>query len=313
MEAYLFLLLGLAVLSLSGNYLVDGSVSMARHLKVSTLVVGVVIVSFGTSAPELLVSLQGAIKGHPDIAVGNVVGSNISNIALVLGLTAIILPIPVKSDSIKFDWPVMMFAGILLFFFMRNTSIERLEALVLFALLVVFIVWTLWRSRKTQTKIQINIPKYGFLVSLLLIIVSCIGLVLGAKWFVGSAVDIARSFNISERIISVTLIAFGTSVPELAASIIAAIKKQMDISIGNIIGSNIFNIFAVLGITGLVQDKIIVDKGIAGFDILWMLGVSVLLFLLIIPLRGGILSRWKGFLLLIVYAVYLYLLFNLKK
>lgn len=310
---YLFLLLGLAVLSISGNYLVDGSVSLARHLNISTLVVGIVVVSFGTSAPELVVSIQGAVDGHPDIAIGNVVGSNIANIALVLGLTAIILPIPVRSTSIKFDWPVMMASSIILYLFMLNLSIERWEGAILFILIIAYIFWTLRSSMKEKNKDEVKEkPKFNLAISIILVVVSCVGLVYGAKWLVNSAADIARSFDVSERVISVTLIAFGTSVPELAASVMAAIKKQMDISIGNIIGSNIFNILAILGITGLIQDKINIDKGIATFDIYWMLGIALLLFLLIIPLKGGILKRWKGLLLLIVYSVYIYLLFNLK-
>lgn len=308
---YLYLFIGLLLLAASGNYLVDGSVSLARHLNISTLVIGVVVVSFGTSAPELFVSVKGAIDLHPEIAIGNVIGSNISNIALVLALTAIILPIPVKSASIKFDWPVMMVSSIVLYLFMLDYSFARWEGLVLIIILIVYIIWTLRKSIRSKNDEEFSKPKFKLPVSIILVIVSCAGLVLGADLFVDSAATIAREFDISERVISISLVAFGTSVPELAASVIAAIKKQMDISIGNIIGSNIFNILAVLGITGLVQDKITVAKGFI-FDTYWMLGISLLLFLFILPLKGGILKRWKGLLLLLAYAIYIYILFKFK-
>ncbi len=311
---YLILIAGFLVLAVSGNYLIEGSVSLARHLKISTLVVGVVVVSFGTSAPELIVSLQAALNGHPDIAIGNVIGSNISNIALVLGITALLLPIPVKSNSIKIDWPVMMLSSILLYVFILNYIIERWEGAILITSIIVFIYWSIRSSRKkTENNNNIDKPKHKLYLAIIFIIVSCIGLVFGAKLFINSSVEIARNFDISERVISVTLVAFGTSVPELVASIVAVFKKQMDISIGNIIGSNIFNVLAIIGITSIVTPISNIDKGIVNFDIFWMLGISALLFLFIIPLKGGILNRWKGLLFLIFYAVYIFLLFYLKK
>ncbi|MFH2143955.1 MAG: calcium/sodium antiporter [Bacteroidota bacterium] len=312
---YLLLLLGFVLLAAAGNYLVESSVALSKHLKVSTLVIGVVVVSFGTSAPELIVSLKAALAGHSDIAIGNVVGSNIANIGLILGITAIILPIPVKSRSIIFDWPVMMIASILIFLFMLNNQIGRIEGFILFILLIMFVYYSLYSSRKNE-KISNKIPekaKYDIWISLLLLVLSCGGLYFGSELLVKNASSIALKFNVSERIISITIISFGTSVPELAASLAAALKKEMDISIGNIIGSNLFNILGILGITSLIHPIKGIDPQINSFDIFWMLGFSLLLFLLIIPIKKGILKRWKGLLLLSCYLVFLYFIFQIKK
>jgi len=309
---FLRLIAGLGVLLFSGHYLVKGGVQLAQYLKVSRLVIGVTVVSFGTSAPELIVSVNAALAGHPDISVGNVVGSNISNIALVLAVSAMILPIPVRSNSLKIDWPIMMIASILLYLFTINLELNFFEGLLFFVLLIVFITLSIIRSRRKDKALLLEekneklIPLWQALVILVL---SATGLVFGANWLVEGASSIAIRMGVSERVISVSLIAFGTSVPELATSGIAALKKESDISIGNIIGSNIFNIFGVLGVTGMVT-AIPVNQNLVFVDIYWMLGISVLLFLLILPLKGGILKRWKGLLLFLVYVAYIILLYR---
>jgi len=308
---YLYLFVGLIILLYSGDLLVKGGVALASHFKISTLVVGVTVVSFGTSAPELLVSLNAALNGSPDISIGNVVGSNIANIALVLGFTAILLPLPVRSNSIKYDWPFMMGASVLFYLFVLNQYLESYEGVVFLLLLFAFMGWTIWKSRKQNKEFSEKIPtaKYSVLISLGLITASSVGLYFGANLLVDSAKNIAIQFGVSERVIGLTIVAFGTSVPELATSGIAAFKKEMDISIGNIIGSNIFNILGVLGVTSIIK-KIFVSKEIVSFDILMMLGISFLLFILILPLRKGKLHRWKGVLLLSVYLIYIYLVFK---
>ncbi|WP_235832008.1 calcium/sodium antiporter [Ancylomarina longa] len=308
---YLYLLLGLVILLYSGDLLVKGGVALAAHFKISTLVVGVTVVSFGTSAPELLVSLNAALTGSPDISIGNVVGSNIANIALVLGFTAILLPLPVRSNSIKYDWPFMMGASVLFYLFVLNQYLESYEGIIFVILLIVFMVWTVWKSRKQNKEFSEKIPtaKYSIIIALGLILASSVGLYFGANLLVDSAKNIAIRFGVSERVIGLTIVAFGTSVPELATSGVAAFKKEMDISIGNIIGSNIFNILGVLGVTSIIK-KIFVSKEIISFDILMMLGISFLLFILILPLRKGKLHRWKGVLLLSFYLIYIYLVFK---
>jgi cation:H+ antiporter len=294
----------------SGDLLVKGGVALASHFKISTLVVGVTVVSFGTSAPELFVSLDAALSGSPDISIGNVVGSNISNIALVLGFTAILLPLPVRSNSIKYDWPVMMGASILFYVFALNGKLQTIEGIVFIILLISFMVWTIWNSRRENRNLseEPKTAKYSIPISVLLIAASSVGLYFGANLLVGSAKSIAIDFGVSERVVGLTIVAFGTSVPELATSAVAAYKKETDISIGNIIGSNIFNLFGVLGVTSIIKN-ISVSQEIISFDALFMLAVSLLLFLLILPLKKGKLHRWKGVLLLSSYLFYVYLVF----
>jgi cation:H+ antiporter len=305
------LISGFIILLISGRYLVVGGVNLAQTLKVSRLVIGVTVVSFGTSAPELLVSLQAALEGKPDIAMGNVIGSNISNIALVLAITAIILPIPVRSNSIKTDWPIMMGISVLLYFFVTNGTLDRIEGILFVAILIGFIIYSIYNSRKKDKELidnETDVKKYPISITLLLLAASSVGLYFGSRWLVEGASSIAEILGVSDRVISITVVAFGTSVPELATSAIAAFRKETDISIGNIIGSNIFNIAGVLGITAAIN-PISISKELATYDIFWMLGISLMLFFLIIPLKGGILKRWKGIILLTIYILYVYLLF----
>jgi len=307
---YLYLFLGFIILLYSGDLLVKGGVALSSHFRISTLVVGVTVVSFGTSAPELFVSLDAALSGSPDISIGNVVGSNISNIALVLGFTAILLPLPVRSNSIKYDWPVMMGASLLFYVFILNHKLETYEGIIFIILLISFMVWTIWNSRRENRGLAEEFPeaKHSIPIAVLLLVASSVGLYFGANLLVDSAKNIAIEFGVSERVIGLTIVAFGTSVPELATSAVAAFKKEMDISIGNIIGSNIFNIFGVLGVTSIVKN-IRITEAIISFDVLIMLAISVLLFLLILPLKKGKLQRWKGILLLSSYFIYVYLVF----
>lgn len=307
---YIFLFLGLAVLFLSGDFLIRSSVSMAGHFKVSKLVIGILVVSFGTSAPELVVSLSAALTDHPDVSIGNVIGSNISNIALILGATAIIAPVKVKKGSILFDWSVLMGAGILLSIFILNGILEFYEGLIFIALLTAFIYTSLYRSRK-QMKANnelIEIPRLNLAKSLILMIISSVGLVGGAHLLVDGAIGIARDFGVSERVISVSIVAFGTSIPELATSIMAAIRKELDIFIGNIVGSNIFNILAILGLTALLKE-LNVSEMVLKVDIIWMNAITVMLFLFILPLRKGLVTRWKGSVFLLIYILYIYIIY----
>jgi cation:H+ antiporter len=309
-QVYLLLILGLLLLFISGKYLVESSVVIARMFRIPTMIIGLTVVSFGTSAPELLVSLQAALKGLPEIAMGNVVGSNISNILLVLAITAVIFPIPVPEKSVRQDWPVMMAVSLLLFAFSLNGWLSRLEGLVLVALLVGYIGFAVIKARRNP-EIRVKEPGYKTMkgwVAVTLFLVSCAGLAYGADLLVGNAARIAEKMGVSQRVISITMVAVGTSIPELATSVIAALKKETDIAIGNIIGSNIMNILAVLGFTGIIG-AIRVDKAIARFDIPWMLAVSVLLLLMMLPAARSKITRWEGILMILIYLLYIYLIF----
>ncbi|MBN2682979.1 MAG: calcium/sodium antiporter [Bacteroidales bacterium] len=305
---FLLLFVGLAILLVSGDLLVRGGVGLANNFKISRLVIGVTVVSFGTSAPELIVSVNAAISGHPEISIGNVIGSNIANIALILGITAVLLPIPVNRTSIVVDWPVMMFAS-LLFWWFANTSgiLQSFEGIIFVVLLIAYIIYSIKKSKEPEFKDETK-KSYSLLLSIGFILASSVGLYFGSDLLVNNAVTIATNLDVSEHIISVTIIAFGTSVPELATSIIAVYKKETDISIGNIIGSNIFNLFAILGITSIIKE-IPVSINVLNNDIFWMLGIAAVLFLFIIPPKRGLLKRWKGACLLLIYFVYIYLLF----
>jgi cation:H+ antiporter len=310
---YLYLFGGLIVLLLSGDFLVRGGVSLAGHFKVSTLVVGLTVVSLGTSAPELMVSLKAVLNGQSDISTGTVIGSNISNIALVLGLTALVLPISVNKRTTLFDWPIMFGATLIFFVFILNKSLDRIEGLLFVLLLAAYVIYSLWNSRKQeQSKTDTVVkPKYKLWQSILIIVVSGVGLRYGADWLVVGAAGIATGFGISEYLISVSIVAFGTSVPELATSLIAAFKKEMDISVGNIIGSNIFNIWGILGITAAIK-PISVNQQILDFDMYWLIGICVVLLLFMLPVKRGKILRWNGAILVASYAFYLIKIFTDK-
>ena len=303
--AYIQFIGGLIALVISGKYLVDGGVAVAQRFNISTLVIGVTVIAFGTSAPELIVSVNAALTGNPEIAIGNVIGSNISNIALVLALTAMIIPIPVNRSSVFSDWPVMMLASITFYLFILDDMLEWWEGLILFVALIVYLVRTvLVNKNKPQEKTKEEEPSVAFGLAILMIVLASGGLALGAHYLVEGATEIAVSWGISKRVISITIVAFGTSVPELTASLIAAFKKQTDISVGNIIGSNIFNIMAVLGITSMIK-TIPVDHVSFGPDIFWMLGISTLLFIFIFPFKTGFLRRSESIVLFLIYVTYI--------
>ncbi|WP_430814473.1 calcium/sodium antiporter [Carboxylicivirga sp. RSCT41] len=309
MPPILFLLAGFVLLFFSGDWLVKSSVQLARHFKVSTLVIGITVVAFGTSAPELLVSLRAVFDGAADISVGNVVGSNIANIALVLGLVSIVYPVKVKKKAVWLDWLVMMVATVGLIWASENLILSTVEGIIFLVLLGIYIVWAVYSSRKqSKNEEKIEAPSMALWKTLLLFLLAAAGLYFGADWLVIGAKDIAINLGVSERVIGISVVALGTSVPELATSLVAAIKKESDISIGNIIGSNIFNIWAVLGVTSVIK-PVSVNASMVNTDYWWMFAIAILLFLTILPLSKGVVTRWKGAILLSVYVLYIYLLF----
>jgi cation:H+ antiporter len=312
-EDILLLLLGFVALIGGGEFLVKGAVGIAAKARLSKLVIGMTVVSFGTSAPELIVSLHSASQGLPEIAIGNVIGSNIANIALVLGLTVIIFPMPVSRNSIRYDWPMMMLASVLFYLFALDLSIDRWEGVVLFILLIAFIVFIIRNSRKDNSielddidNVEGATNKINVWKHIVFLAIGLVGLFFGSNWLIKGATSIAESFGLSKHVIGITVIAFGTSVPELATSVVAAFKKETDISVGNLIGSNIFNIMIVLGLTGIVQ-PIGVEENVISWDLLWMLGIALLLLpMMIISRKVG---RLSGVVLLVIYVSYIYSLF----
>ena len=304
---FVMLLAGLALLLMSGEFLVRGGVSLAGHFRLSPMVVGLTIVSFGTSAPELVVSLDAAIEGHPAISLGNVIGSNISNLSLVLALTVIISPFFVNRREIIDDMIIMAGASILLFIMLLDLKFSRFEGIILVIMLAVYIFRSI-RNDKKHYRSGSPVIKYSLFVSVIIIILSSLGLVAGASMLVKSASTIATMLGISERIIAVSIVAVGTSLPELATSMMAAFKKANGISIGNVVGSNIFNILAILGITATVKPYKLSDPMFSA-DMYWMIGIAVLLIIMVLPSRNPKLRRWNGIFLALVYLSYIYLVF----
>ena len=309
-QVYLLLFAGLALLFVSGKFLVDSSVAISRRLRIPRMIIGLTVVAFGTSAPELLVSLQAAFSGFPEIAIGNVVGSNISNILLVLAITALIFPIPVPKSSVKRDWPIMMAVSVLLYIFAMNGWISRLEGVIFVSLLGLYILFSVIRSRGAERIVEQEADQghMKWWVAGIIFLISVVGLAFGADLLVENAALVAEKMGMSKRVVSITMVAVGTSIPEVVTSVIAALKKETDISVGNIIGSNIMNILSVLGFTSLVS-PISVSAEIAGFDIPWMLGISLLFLLLMLPASRARITRWEGIFMIVIYLVYIYFLF----
>lgn len=307
----LLLLAGLIILVAGGELLVRGATSIALRIKISPLVVGLTIVAFGTSAPELFISLRSALEGSPDLALGNVVGSNICNLTLVLGLTAAIFPVSVQKDSLKIDWPVTMVSAVLLFLLSWNGWIGLGEGLFFILCLLFYTYFIIRRSQKETTANLASIDHEDLPTKtsssvwkdILFIAIGSLGLSFGSEWFVSGAQSIAIAFGVSERIIGLSIVAVGTSLPELMTSCIAAFKKETDIAIGNLLGSNIFNIFSILGFTSVIQEMPI-NPEIRNTDMVWMLAITLLVFPLMYTGRN--IKRIEGVLLLIIYGSYLY-------
>lgn len=316
----LYILLGLTLLVVGGEFLVRASIALSFRFKLSKMVIGLTVVSFATSLPELIVSVSAALDGLSSISLGNVVGSNIANIGLVLGVTAFIAPLAIDKDFYKFNWPVMMVLSLAFYFVLRTGArIERIEGVALLLLLGVYLWLLISRARKkvrTEAIIDSEIDDALATVSGVKIIIWLVlgGLALwgGSELLVMGAVDLARAMQVSERVIAVTMIAVGTSVPELAASVIAALKKEKALSLGNLIGSNIFNIASVIGITALIQPIALdpKDYAILDNDIFWMIGFAAVLIPLAFLPKKFIIGRYKGLIILVAYAAFVSLAFS---
>jgi cation:H+ antiporter len=282
------------------------------RLHLSPLVVGLTIVAFGTSTPELLISIQSALKGSPDIAMGNVVGSNICNLGLVLGVAALINPVKVQLNSIKIDWPMTMGASILLYLTVRGGYITANEGIFYILILFAYLFFIIKKSRKdvkassktisSEEDIP-DVPAKQIWKDIVFIVIGCVGLYYGSEWFVGSAKDLALGFGVEERVVGLTIVALGTSLPELVTAAVASYKGHTDLALGNLMGSNIFNILSILGITSIIKE-IHVHEVILNKDIIWMLLITLMILPLMIMRRE--VGRVDGLILLFVYAVYIY-------
>ncbi|WP_456437524.1 calcium/sodium antiporter [Psychroserpens sp.] len=309
----LWIILGLMLLVVGGEFLVRSSVALSFKLNISKMVIGMTVVSFATSAPELLVSLNAALSGSPAIALNNVIGSNIANIGLVLGITALVSSIAVDKSFYKLNWPVMMLFSIALYYFLTNDNkLTPIEGSILFGSLILFLILLLKAAKKEKIieDVDDNLAVVSNFKIFIWLLIGAIALYFGSVWLVDGAKELATALGVSDAVIAATVIAIGTSVPELAASVIAAVKKEKALSLGNLIGSNIFNIGSVLGLTSIIKTIEVTDASILSRDIFWMLAFSAILIpLIIIPKRFNI-SRYKGLLLVVGYGLFLFFAFK---
>jgi len=305
------LIVGLFVLIIGGDFLVRGASSIALRAHISPLVVGLTIVAFGTSAPELLISINAALSGSPDLAMGNVIGSNICNLALVLGVTVLIGPVKVNADSIKIDWPVAMISALLLFWWARDGELGISEGLFFVFFLLSYTFYIIRKSR-IENKAAIALeeelevadgPSSSWGKDLLFLAIGGVGLYFGSDWFVGGAKSLATFLGVSQRVIGITVLALGTSLPELVTAIVASFKRETDLALGNLMGSNIFNILSILGITSLIQ-PIAINKTLLAVDMFWMLGITLIIFPMMLINRK--LGKIEGIILLCIYVYYTY-------
>ena len=301
----LFILIGFVLLVKGGDYLVEGSVSIARKAKLSSMVIGMTVIGFGTSAPEMLVSVNAALADSPGIALGNVVGSNIANIALILGVTGLLYTCVTDSHTLRVDLPFMVLACVLLFFVGMMGSIGRIAGILGILLLVAFLIWQIRASRR---KGDADVPKTedtpvrSLPVSIIMVVLSIAAMIVGANILVDGAKNVAAALGVSERVIGLTVVAVGTSLPELFASVMSAKRGETDLAIGNIIGSVSFNVFFVVGVSAAIS-PIMEGTAVFFYDYLLMVGLAVLLWLFLFTKRT--LERWEGAVLLLTYVAYI--------
>ena len=309
MQNVLFVLIGLVLLIAGGSWLLKSAVAISLRLSIPKIVIGMTVVSFATSAPELIVSIKAALDGFPDLALGNVVGSNIANLGLVLAVTVILGSIDVRKSFYTTDWPVMMLASVLFFGFIYfDGNLSRVEGIIMVSFLFFFLVYLL-RFQKTAVvdempEDDIPLPLYKTVLFLGLGGVALWG---GSELLIKGAVGLASSFGVSDRVIGITVVSVGTSIPELAASVIAVFKKEKAISVCNLIVSNIFNLLAVLGITAIVSPIYVVDTGLLENDIFWMLGISSVILPLVFFPKGLRLGWRDGIILVGLYVSFVYI------
>jgi cation:H+ antiporter len=308
MADFLYILIGLTLLILGGNFLLKGSVDLSFRLNIPKIVVGMTVVSFVTSAPELIVSVQAALRGFPDLALSNVVGSNIANLGLVLAITLLIGSMEIRRSFYSTDWPVMMAASLLFFAFVApDRVLGRTEGIIMVSSLFLFLIFLLRFQKPAIVEV---LPEVVTLLPLYqtVFLLGAGGVALwgGSELLISGAVGLASYFEVSDRVIGISVVSVGTSIPELAASVIAMVRKEKAISVGNLIGSNIFNLLGVLGITALVTPIQVVDDRLIAEDLLWMLAIAFLV-LPMVFLPKGLRLDWKnGLVLLGTYVLFLF-------
>jgi cation:H+ antiporter len=304
------LLAGFLPLIFGANFLVDGASAIAKKLNIPNLVIGLTIVAFGTSAPELVVNVFGAVSGSTDISFGNVVGSNIFNILAILGLSAVIYPLAVKSSTTWIEIPLCVLSAVVMLVLAADifidkaavSAITRIDGIILLLFFTIFLVYNFVMAKKGNADDTVAVKEFPLAVSILMVIGGLVLLVVGGRLIVWGATGAARAIGIPERIIALTIVSIGTSLPELATSAIAAKKKNVDIAIGNIVGSNIFNTFLILGISAVIAP--IPVSGSAYIDLMVNIGASLLLFLFIFTGKGRRIVRWEGIVFLTGYISY---------
>ena len=310
MMDYLYTIAGILLLFGGGEALVKGAVNLGLHLRLSTLVIGMTVVSLATSAPELLVSVMAAVQGHPDIALGNVIGSNIANIGLVLGLVAAIFTLHVSTLSYRVNWPGMMLITLAFMVLIMDGQLQFWDGFLLVLLLIGFNSWLILRSKSAVYKVETDDVEEAakpLYIGLFWLVAGSVVLVFGSRFLVDGASNIAANFGVSDRVISISVVAIGTSLPELAASFVAAFRGERDLSIGNLLGSNIFNLGAVMGISSMFHPIMLDDVRLLRVDIWWMLLFSAGIFGL---MRWGdrfVITRFQGAALGFVYLIYMWI------
>ena len=308
------IIIGFGLLIWGAERFVHGAAAIANNFGVSPLIIGLTIVGIGTSAPEILISVIAAYQGNPALAVGNALGSNIANIALVLGITAIIMPMTVKSETLRREYPIMFGIMLLSLLLVWDQHLGQIDGLILISGLFVMLFWMIRQGRKEKTdpmgaEFEEEIPEIPTQKAILWFVIGLVLLIISSRGLVWGSVNIAHAAGISDLVIGLTIVAIGTSLPELAASITSVLKKQHDIAIGNIIGSNMFNLLVVFGIPGLITPHIL-DPAVLQRDFPFMIGLSVALFLMAYGFRGdGRINRFEGALLLGGYTTYMVVLY----
>lgn len=308
--AIIYLILGLILILIGANALTDGGAALAKHYKIPPLVIGLTVVAFGTSTPELAVSMSAALNNNADIALGNVIGSNIFNIFMIVGITALIAPIRIGKSTLSREIPFCLLSAIVIFALGNDIMLDqadhnlisRADGLVLLAFFAIFLAYTFSIAKSGDLEGSEQLPTMKLGKALIYIVIGLGALILGGQWFVDGASDIARMFGISESVIALTLVAGGTSLPELATSIVAARKNNPDIAIGNVVGSNLFNLFFVLGASASIQP--IAVNGINNVDFITHIAACVLLLIFGVFFRKRLINRTEGFILVLCYVIY---------
>jgi len=318
MLTYILFVVGFVLLISGANLLVEGSASIAKKLNISSIVIGLTIVAFGTSAPELIVNIFASVQGNTEIAIGNILGSNIVNILLILGVSSIIYPLATKENTVWKEIPLSLLAAILLGVMVNDTLIDggtfsgltRIDGIVFIAFFIIFLYYTFGISKVSGENTDLEIKDMSYMKSSLYIVGGLLGLVIGGKWIVDGAIKIAEGFNVSQSLIGLTVVAIGTSLPELATSAVAAYKKQSDIAIGNVVGSNIFNIFWILGFSAVINPLPFSKDSV--IDIIMTIVASLILFLIMFIGKKHTVERWQGVIMILMYVGYVAYLIGTK-